>query len=73
MLSVHDAAPLVELVNAHLARSGAEFVTSTARPAGPFGVVVFGSIEHHPVRLELSADPTTKTCVVQLRGLGCTG
>ena len=66
MLSVRAAEPLVELVKAHLARSGAEFVTSTARPAGPFGVVAFGSIEHHPVRLELSADPATNTCVVQL-------
>lgn len=66
MLSVRAAEPLVELVKAHLARSGAELGTSTARPAGPFGVVVFGSIEHHPVRLEFSADPATNTCVVQL-------
>ncbi|ANP74804.1 hypothetical protein [Cryobacterium arcticum] len=66
MLSVRSAEPLVELVKARLARSGAEFVTSTERPAGPFGVVVFGSIDQHHVRLELSADPTTNTCVVQL-------
>jgi hypothetical protein len=33
---------------------------------GPFAVVVFGSIEDHPVRLEFSADPARNTCVVQL-------
>lgn len=66
MLSVRNVEPLVELIKAHLARSGAEFVTSPAQPAGPFGVVVFGSIEDHHVRLEFSADPATNTCVVQL-------
>jgi hypothetical protein len=66
MMSVRDAEPLVELVKAHLGRGGAGFTSSTARPAGPFGVIVFGSIEDHPVRLELSADPATNMCVVRL-------
>ena len=66
MVSVRDTPPLVELINAHLAQSGAEFVTAMAQPAGPFGAIVFGSIEDHSVRLEFSADPATNTCAVQL-------
>lgn len=66
MLSVRDAQPLVELINTHLAQSATEFVTTMAQPAGPFGAVVFGSIEDHGVRLEFSANPATNTCAVQL-------
>ncbi|MGY4856847.1 hypothetical protein [Cryobacterium sp. AP23] len=66
ILSAREVEPLVELVKVQVARAGAEFVTSAAQPAGPFGVVVFGSIEDHPVRLEFSADPARNTCVVQL-------
>lgn len=66
MVSVRDTPPLVELINAHLDQSGAEFVTAMAQAAGPFGAIVFGSIEDHSVRLEFSADPATNTCAVQL-------
>jgi hypothetical protein len=66
MVSVRDTHPLVELINAHLDQSGAKFVTAMAQPAGPFGALVFGSIEDHSVRLEFSADPVTNTCAVQL-------
>ncbi|WP_133163814.1 hypothetical protein [Cryobacterium zongtaii] len=58
--------PLVHLVNAQLALIGAEFVTSMAKPAGPFSAVVFGSIDGHPVRLDFSTDPATGMCTVLL-------
>lgn len=66
MLSVRDTQPLIELINVHLGQGGAEFITAMAQPAGPFGVLVFGSIEDHSVRLEFFADPATSTCSVQL-------
>ena len=37
--------PLVHLVNVQLAYIGAEFVTSMAKPTGPFSAVMFGSID----------------------------
>jgi hypothetical protein len=69
MVSVRDTKPLVELINAHLTQSGSEFVTAMAQPAGPFGAVVFGSIEDHSVRLEFSTDPATNTCSLNLFGM----
>ncbi|TFC01515.1 hypothetical protein E3O42_10405 [Cryobacterium adonitolivorans] len=69
MVSVRDTKPLVELINAHLTQSGSEFVTAMAQPAGPFGAVVFGSIEGHSVRLEFSTDPATNTCSLNLFGM----
>lgn len=66
VMTVRDTQPLVELINAQLTQSGAEFVTSMAQPAGPFGAVVFGSIEDHSVRLEFFIEPTTNMCAVHL-------
>ncbi|MGO4785208.1 hypothetical protein ACEN2M_15550, partial [Cryobacterium sp. W22_MBD10_FK3] len=66
VMTVRDTRPLVELINAQLTQSGAEFVTSMAQPAGPFGAVVFGSIEDHSVRLEFFIEPTTNMCAVHL-------
>ncbi|WP_035880143.1 hypothetical protein [Cryobacterium sp. MLB-32] len=66
VMTVRDTQPLVALVNAQLTQSGAEFVTYTAQAAGPFGAIVFGSIDGHRVRLEFSVDPATNTCAVQL-------
>lgn len=66
LMTVRDTQPLIELINAHLSHSGAEFVTSMAQPAGPFGAVVFGSIDDHTVRLELSIEPETRRCAVRL-------
>ena len=65
-MAVRDTQPLVALINEHLAQSGAEFVTSMAQPAGPFGAVVFGSIEDHGVRLEFFIEPATNMCAVHL-------
>jgi hypothetical protein len=59
---------LVHLVNAQLAPIGAEFVTSMAKPTGPFSAVVFGSIDGHHVRLHFSTEPATGMCVVVLAG-----
>jgi hypothetical protein len=61
MVSVRDMQPLVERINAFLAQSGAEFVTAMAQSAGPFGAVVFGSVEDRGVRLDFSADPVSNT------------
>ncbi|WP_035880582.1 hypothetical protein [Cryobacterium sp. MLB-32] len=65
-LTIRDTKPLVALINAQLAQSGAEFATSMAQPAGPFGAVVFGSIDDHGVRLEFFIDPATNMCAVHL-------
>jgi hypothetical protein len=56
----------VALVNDQLSVSGSEFVTAMAQPAGPFGSVVFGSVEGHGVRLEFFVDPETDRCAVHL-------
>jgi len=56
----------VELVNAQLTQRGAEFTTSMAQPAGPFGAVVFGSIEDHGVRPEFFIEPAANMCAVHL-------
>ncbi|WP_146072775.1 hypothetical protein [Cryobacterium sp. Y62] len=69
MVSVRDTQPLVELINTHLAQSGTQFVTAMSQPGGPFGAVVFGSIEDHGVRLEFSADPATNMCALVLFGM----
>ena len=66
VVTIRDTEPLVALINAQLAQSGAEFVTSMARPAGPFGAVVFGSIDDHGVRLEFFIEPATDMCAVHL-------
>ena len=66
VVTIRDTEPLVALINAQLAHSGAEFVTSMAQPAGPFGAVVFGSINDHAVRLEFFIDPATSMCAVHL-------
>ncbi|MEC5150575.1 hypothetical protein [Cryobacterium sp. GrIS_2_6] len=65
-MTVGDTRPLVELVNAQLTQRGAEFTTSMAQPAGPFGAVVFGSIEDHGVRLEFFIEPAANMCAVHL-------
>ncbi|ANP74899.1 hypothetical protein PA27867_3993 (plasmid) [Cryobacterium arcticum] len=65
-MTVRDTQSLVELINAQLTQCGAEFVTSMAQPAGPFGAVVFGSIEGHGVRLEFFIEPATNMCAVHL-------
>ncbi|TFD06316.1 hypothetical protein [Cryobacterium sp. TMT1-66-1] len=64
--TIRDTEPLVALINAQLAQSGAEFVTSMAQPAGPFGAVVFGSIDDHAVRLEFFIEPATTMCAMHL-------
>ena len=66
VVTIRDTESLVALINAQLAQSGAEFVTSMAQPAGPFGAVVFGSINDHAVRLEFFIDPATSMCAVHL-------
>lgn len=66
VMTVRDTQPLVALINAQLTHSGAEFVTSMAQPAGPFGAVVFGSIEDHGVRLEFFIERGTNMCAVHL-------
>ena len=66
VMTVRDTQPLVALVNAQLTQSGVEFVTSMAQAAGPFGAVVFGSIDGHAVRLEFSVEPATNRCAVLL-------
>lgn len=66
VVTIRDTEPLVALINAQLAQSGAEFVTSMAQPAGPFGAVVFGSIDNHAVRLEFFIEPVTNMCAVHL-------
>lgn len=66
VMTVRDTQPLVELINAQLTQCGAEFVTTMAQPAGPFGAVVFGSIEDHGVRLEFFIEPGTNMCAVHL-------
>lgn len=65
-MTVRDTQPPIELINAHLTRCGAEFVTSMAQPAGPFGAIVFGSIEDHSVRLEFFIEPKTNMWAVHL-------
>jgi hypothetical protein len=65
-LTVRETGALVVLVNDELSVSGSEFVTAMAQPAGPFGAVVFGSIEGHAVRLEFFVDPETDRCAVHL-------
>ena len=66
VVTIRDTEPLVALINAQLAQSGAEFVSSMAQPAGPFGAVVFGSIDNHAVRLEFFIEPATTMCAVHL-------
>ena len=61
-----DTEPLIALIDAQLAQSGADFVTSMAQPAGPFGAVVFGAIDDHAVRLEFFIEPATNMCAVNL-------
>jgi hypothetical protein len=65
-LTVRDTLPLVALVNEQLSVSGWEFLVAMAQPAGPFGAVVFGSIEGEAVRLEFAVDPVTDACMVHL-------
>ncbi|MBB5643531.1 hypothetical protein [Cryobacterium roopkundense] len=59
-------APLVKLVNAELELIGAEFLSAMAKPAGPFGAVVFGSIDGHRVRLDFHVEPASSMCAVFL-------
>ena len=66
VMTVRETQPLVALINAQLTQSGAEFVTSMAQAAGPFGAVVFGTIEDHGVRLEFFIEPATNMCAVHL-------
>lgn len=66
VVTIRDTEPLVALINAQLVQSGAEFVKSMAQPAGPFGAVVFGSIDDHTVRLEFFIEPATNMCAVHL-------
>jgi hypothetical protein len=65
-LTVRDTQPLVALVNEQLSVSGSEFLIAMAQPAGPFGAVVFGSVEGEAVRLEFAVDPVTDMCMVHL-------
>ena len=65
-VTVRESGPLVALINAQLAQSGAEFVTSMAQPAGPFGAVVFGTIDDHAVRMDFFLEPATNMCAVHL-------
>lgn len=37
-----------------------------AQPAGPFGAVVFGSVEDHGVRMDFSTDPATNMCALSV-------
>jgi len=64
LLSAEPLARLVHLVNARLAPLGAEFVTGTTRLTGPFGAVVYGSIDDHLVHLEFSTEPATNLCLI---------
>jgi hypothetical protein len=68
VITAKGTEPLVHLVNVQLALIGAEFVTGMIKPTGPFGVVVFGSIDDHRVRLDFSTEPATGMCVVSLVG-----
>ncbi|POH71410.1 hypothetical protein C3B59_00815 [Cryobacterium zongtaii] len=69
VLTVLNTQPAVALINAQLTQNGSEFVASMTQPAGPFGVVVFGSIEGEPVRLALSVNAATDMCAVGLSNL----
>jgi hypothetical protein len=66
VVTIRDTEPLVALINSQLTQSGAEFVTSMAQPAGPFGAAVFGSIDDHAMRLEFFTEPATNLCAVHL-------
>jgi hypothetical protein len=66
VITTKGTEPLVHLVNAQLALIGAEFITGTAEPTGPFGAVVFGSIDGQHVRLAFSTEPATGMCAVLL-------
>ena len=58
--------PLVQLVNVELALIGAEFMRAMSKPTGPFGSVVFGTIDGHSVHLDFLTDPATDMCAVLL-------
>jgi hypothetical protein len=66
VMTVQDTRPLVAFINAQLNQTGTEFVTSMAQAAGPFGAVVFGSIEGRGARLEFFVEPATNLCAVHL-------
>ena len=64
VIAAKGTEPLVHLVNAQLALVGAEFVTSVAKPTGPFSAVVFGSIDGHSVRLNFSTENPRPACAL---------
>jgi hypothetical protein len=61
-----DTRPLVELARVQLMKIGADFHTAMAKPAGPFGAMVFGSIDGHSVRMDLNVEPTTRLCGIHV-------
>jgi hypothetical protein len=58
----------VYLVNTQLQPIGAEFITATTKPTGPFSAVVYGTIDGHRVHLNFSTMQGTNMCVVVLVG-----
>jgi hypothetical protein len=66
LLSAELLARLVHLVNGQLQPIGAEFITATTKPTGPFSAVVYGTIDGHRVHLDFSTEQGTNMCVVAL-------
>jgi hypothetical protein len=66
LLSAELVARLVNLVNTQLQPIGAEFITATTKPTGPFSAVAYGTIDGQRVHLDFSTEQGTNMCLVVL-------